>query len=86
MEGTIAEHTHQVAKNLRVVIEAAGSSLDDVVNLTDFLDDMKNFQEVKSVYAEYFASHFPARSAIHTAALTPGADIEIEAIVLSKLS
>ena len=81
-EGTIAIRAHQALKNLKAVIEAAGGRLEDVLKTTVFLSDIGDFQEVNAVYAEYFSSPFPARSAIQVAALPLGADIEIEAIVL----
>ncbi|SHO51583.1 RidA family protein [Desulfopila aestuarii] len=81
-EGTIANRAHQALKNLKAVIEAAGGRLEDVLKTTVFLSDIGNFQEVNAVYAEYFSSPFPARSAFQVAALPLGADIEIEAIVL----
>lgn len=81
-EGSISSRAHQAIKNLRAVIEAAGGRLEDVVKTTVFLSDIGNFQEVNAVYAEYFSSPFPARSAFQVAALPLGADIEIEAVVL----
>lgn len=84
VEGSISDRAHQVIKNLSAVIEAAGAKLDDVVKTTVFLSDIGDFQEVNAVYAEYFSSPFPARSAFQVAALPLGADIEIEAIVVVK--
>lgn len=81
VEGTVADRAHQAIKNLSAVIEAAGGSLEDVVKTTVFLADIGDFQEVNGVYAEYFSSPFPARSAFQVAALPLGADIEIEAVV-----
>lgn len=85
-EGTISDRAHQTIKNLRAVIEAAGGRLEDVVKTTVFLSDIRDFQSVNTVYAEYFSSPFPARSAFQVAALPLGADIEIEAIVLINSS
>lgn len=83
-EGPIAIRAHQAIKNLAEIVKAAGASLDDVVKTTVFLSDINDFQEVNAVYAEYFKSPCPARSAFQVAALPLGADIEIEAIVLVK--
>jgi len=79
-EGPIANRTHQVLKNLAAVLEAAGAKLDDVVKTTVFLADMNDFQEVNEVYAQYFKTPFPARSAVQVAKLPLGSDIEIEAV------
>jgi len=80
---TIEEQTHQVLRNLRAVLEAAGSGLDRVVKTTVFLADIKDFKAMNAVYATYFPSEPPARSAIQAAALPLGAMVEIEAIALA---
>lgn len=80
-EGSIADQTHQALKNLRAVVSGAGGILEDVVKTTVYLQNISDFQEVNSVYAEYFKAPFPARSAFQVAALPLGASIEIEAIV-----
>jgi 2-iminobutanoate/2-iminopropanoate deaminase len=84
VEGSVADRAHQAIKNLRAVIEAAGGGLGDVVKTTVFLSDIGDFQEVNTVYAEYFEAPFPARSAFQVAALPLGADLEIEAVVAIK--
>jgi len=73
-----------VIKNLKAVIEAAGGNLGDVVKTTVFLADIGDFQDVNTVYAEYFEEPYPARSAFQVAALPLGADLEIEAVVIIK--
>ena len=80
---TIEEQTHQVLRNLRAVLEAAGSGLDRVVKTTVFLADIKDFKAMNAVYATYFPSEPPARSAVQAAALPLGALVEIEAIALA---
>ena len=52
--GTIEDQTRQVLKNVRVILEAAGSSYDDVVKTTVFLQDMNDFAKMNAVYAEFF--------------------------------
>jgi len=78
----IGAQTRQVLKNVQGVLEAAGSSLDQVVKTTVFLTDMGNFAQMNSVYAEFFPSHPPARSTVQVGALPKGALLEIEAIAL----
>ena len=84
VEGSVADRAHQAIKNLRAVIEAAGGSLGDVVKTTVFLADIGDFQDVNTVYAEYFEEPYPARSAFQVAALPLGAVLEIEAVVAIK--
>ena len=61
VSGGIAEQTEQVFKNLKAVLEASGSSLDQVVKTTVFLADMKEFSGMNEVYATFFSGPPPAR-------------------------
>ncbi len=56
-------------KTLSAVVVEAGACLDDIVKTTVFLEDVADFQEVNEVYAEYFKSPYPARSAFQVSAL-----------------
>lgn len=71
---------HQVLRNLRTQVEAAGSTLDQVLKTTVFLADMDNFARLNEVYVQYFSEPRPARSTIQ-AAPPGGYRVEIEAIV-----
>ena len=84
VEGDIQVQTRRVLQNLQAVLEAAGTSLANVVKTTVFLQDMGNFKAMNEVYAEFFTQDPPARSAVQAAALPLGVDIEIEAIALIK--
>jgi 2-iminobutanoate/2-iminopropanoate deaminase len=83
IEGDVAAQTRQALTNLSAVLEAAGSSLDRVVKTTVFLKDINHFKTMNAVYAEFFPSDPPARSAIEVAALPLGALVEIEAIAVA---
>jgi 2-iminobutanoate/2-iminopropanoate deaminase len=80
---TIEDQTRQVLKNLEAVLLAAGSGLDRVVKMTVFMTDLSNFQAMNGVYAEFFPSSPPARSAVQVAALPLGVQIEMEAVALT---
>ncbi len=80
VEGGIKEQTHQVFANLKAVLEAAGTSLENVVKATVFIVDMDKFGEVNEVYAEYFTGDFPARSCVEVSRLPKGALVEIEVV------
>ena len=82
LDGDVAAQAEQVLKNLTPVLTAAGSSLDNVVKTTVFLNDMKDFATVNGVYAQFFGQNPPARSAVQVAALPLGALVEIEAVAL----
>ena len=80
--GGIAEQTEQVLKNLQAVLEASGSSLDQVVKTTVFLADMKEFSGMNEVYARFFSGPPPARATVAAAGLPRDARVEIEAVAL----
>ncbi len=69
-------------ENVKAVLEAAGSSLEKVCKTTCFLSDIADFGAFNEVYAEYFPSEAPARSAFAVAALPKGAKVEIEVIAI----
>ena len=79
---TIVLQTRQALDNLAAVLEAAGSSLADIVKTTVFLASMDDFGTMNGVYAEYFEGAPPARSTIGVAALPLGARVEIEAVAI----
>lgn len=83
VQGGVAEQTHQVLKNLRVVFEAAGSGLQEVVKTTIFLTNLDDFQKINQIYAEYFGEAKPARSTVQVSRLPREALIEIEAVALA---
>ena len=75
----IAAQAEQSCKNVRAILEAAGSSMDHVVKTTCFLADMGDFAAFNEVYAKYFTSK-PARSCVAVKALPKGVLCEIAAI------
>ena len=84
VEGDVADQTRRVLENLRGVLEAAGTSLDQVCKTTVFLVDLGDFAAMNSVYAEYFPTQPPARSTIEVSRLPADARVEIEAIALGE--
>ena len=82
VEGGIEIQTRRVLDNLAAVLQAAGSSLRQVVKTTIFLADMNDFATVNTTYAEYFGAEPPARSTVQVARLPRDVGVEIEAIAL----
>jgi 2-iminobutanoate/2-iminopropanoate deaminase len=80
--GGIAEQTEQVLANLRAILEAAGSSLEQIVKTTVFLQKLDDFGGMNEVYARHIGSVPPARSTVEVAKLPSGALVEIEAVAL----
>lgn len=79
VEGGITAETERALLNISAVLEAAGSSLKHVVKTTVFLKDLQDFQQMNSVYEQFFGDSLPARSTVQ-AILPKGANVEIEAI------
>ncbi|WP_223556237.1 MULTISPECIES: RidA family protein [Lysinibacillus] len=84
VEGDITAQTNQVFANLKAVLEAAGTSLDNVVKTTVFMKDMNDFVAMNEVYASHFGDHKPARSAVEVARLPKDVKVEIEVIAIVK--
>lgn len=80
VEGDIAAQTGRVIENLKAVIEAAGSSLDQVLKTTVYLKDMGEFAKMNEVYSKYFAANAPARATVEVARLPRDVRVEIDAI------
>ena len=78
----IEAQTAQSLKNVRAVLEAAGSGMDRVVKTTVFLKDMNDFAAMNGVYATFFEGACPARSAVEVARLPKDALVEIECIAV----
>jgi 2-iminobutanoate/2-iminopropanoate deaminase len=83
IEGGIAEQTEQVMRNLAAILEAAGSSLANLVKTTVFLQDLGDFVAMNEVYARHVGDRPPARSTVEVAKLPSGALVEIEAVALA---
>lgn len=82
-EGGIVEQTHRICKNLKAVLEEAGSSLSDVVKTVCFLADMNDFAAFNEIYGQYFTEK-PARSCVAVKTLPKNVLAEVEVIALEK--
>lgn len=85
VEGGIEEQTRQVMQNLAHVLEAAGSSLNQVVKSTIFVTNLADFAVINQVYGSFFAENPPARSTVQVAALPLGAQVEIEMVAVKAI-
>jgi 2-iminobutanoate/2-iminopropanoate deaminase len=83
VSGGITEQTQQVLKNLAAVLEAAGSSLQQVIKTTVYLADMQDFVAMNEVYATFFGAEPPARSTVQAARLPRDARVEIDVVALA---
>ena len=80
VEGDIAVQTEQVMQNLSAILDAAGSSLANLVKTTVYLVDLGDFAAVNDVYARHVGDRPPARATIEISKLPSGALVEIEAV------
>ena len=78
--GTIAEETRQVMKNLEAILKAASAGFEHVVKTTIFLSSMELFAEVNELYGQYFTGNYPARETVAVKGLPKNVNIEISMI------
>lgn len=80
IEATIAEQTTQILANLDAILQAAGSSREQVLKVSVFIADINAWSIVNQLYAQFFGEHRPARSVVPCSVLHYGFGIELEAI------
>ena len=78
----VRAQARRVLDNLKAILEASGSSLENVVKTTIYLTDLGDFGTVNEVYAGYFTSAPPARATVQVAGLPKGGMVEIDAVAL----
>lgn len=84
VEGDIKVQATRVFESMKALLEAAGSSCEDVVKTTVFIKDMNDFAALNEIYADYFTGDFPARSCVEVARLPKDVLIEMEAVAIKK--
>jgi 2-iminobutanoate/2-iminopropanoate deaminase len=80
VEGGIQAQTKQCLENLKAVLEASGSSMENVLKATVFIKDMNDFPKINEIYGQYFTKEQPGRSCVEVARLPKDGLIEIETI------
>ncbi len=80
--GGITGETRQALENIRALLAANGATMDDVVKCTVMLADIQEWGAMNTVYATFFPSHPPARSAFGASGLALGARVEIECLAI----
>ena len=82
--GGIAVEAKQALENIRKVVKAAGFEMKDIVSVTVYLADIREFGDMNKVYREYMPDPKPARATIQAVALVNNARIEISAIAVKQ--
>lgn len=75
-----ADEARMCLENLKAIVEAAGSSMAQLIKVSIFLKDMSNFAELNTIYSAYIPEPFPARAVVEVSELPKSVNIEIEAI------
>lgn len=83
LRGDIKLQTRQALENLKNILDAAGSCIDNVVKTTVFMKDLNDYTAINDVYKEFFTDKPPARAAVQAARLPRDVGVEIEAIAFS---
>ena len=82
-EGDILAQTRQTLENLKLALEAAGATFEDVVKINSYVTDFNLFSQIAPIRAEYLKEPFPASTTVEVSALIfPELMIEIEAIAI----
>lgn len=84
LKGTIEEQIHQIMKNLKAILEAAGVSFADVVKTTIYTTDMSIYGKINEVYASYMSQPYLARETVCVKELPLGAKVEISMIAVKE--
>jgi 2-iminobutanoate/2-iminopropanoate deaminase len=84
VDGSVAERTHQIMRNLRSILKDAGTGFENVVKTTAYFTDVDDFPEMDGAYEEYFDGTLPARDVIEVRALPEGATIELVMVATTE--
>ncbi|MEM7016013.1 MAG: RidA family protein [Pseudomonadota bacterium] len=84
VSGGIEPQTRQTMANIQAILERYGASMDNVAKCTIFINDMRDWSAMNTVYLTFFPNHKPARSALGANGLALGAAVEIECIAALK--
>lgn len=78
----IEEQARLAMTNLANLLQAAGTSMDQVIKTTVFIKEMDDFGTINGIYQEFFTSDYPARSCVEAARLPKDVLLEIEAVAV----
>lgn len=80
VEGSVEVQTARVLENLKAILAASGSALENVVKTTVYITNMDDFAKVNGIYGQYFQENPPARVCVEVSKLPKGALVEIDVI------
>lgn len=80
MTGTIEKEAQMTMQNIKIIMEAAGSSIDNVLQVSVYLTDIREYSRFNDVYRTFFQNPMPARTTVAVKNLPFGLRIEIDAV------
>ncbi|MDO4482473.1 MAG: Rid family detoxifying hydrolase [Bacillota bacterium] len=84
VKGSVEDEARQAMKNIGAILEAAGTSFDNLIKATIFITDLKDFAAIDGVYKEFITGDFPARTCVEVKGIPKGARLEIEVAALAE--
>jgi 2-iminobutanoate/2-iminopropanoate deaminase len=85
-ELSVQDQTRLVLQNIRTILQGCGADLEDVVKCSVFLSDVKEFDLMNEVYAEFFGANKPARTTVGTGMVALGMKVEIDCVAYKQVS
>ncbi|MCD8346625.1 MAG: RidA family protein [Lachnospiraceae bacterium] len=79
---SVEAQAEQAFSNLTALLEASGTSVEQVIKTTVFIKEMNDFGKINEIYANYFTGVFPARSCVEVARLPKDVLLEVEAVAV----
>ena len=83
VDGTLADQTRQILNNIKAILETADSGINRIVKISVFMANLSYFEEVNSVFSEFFAAEPPARETVEVSRLPKDVNIEISCIAVA---
>lgn len=83
VDGTLADQTRQILNNIRAILETADSGINRIVKISVFMANLSYFEEVNSVFSEFFTIEPPARDTVEVSRLPKDVNIEISCIAVA---
>lgn len=80
----IAAQTRQTFENIKMIVEEAGGTMEDIVKCSVFLRDLDDFAEMNQIYGTFFREPYPARVTVEAAGFLGNVKIEIDAVAVLK--
>jgi len=82
IDGDVGAQTERIIQNIQIILDAAGTSLQNVVQSRVFLRDMGDFAAMNATYGRFFVSDHPARTTVEVSRLPLDVAVEIDVVAV----